>query len=129
MRTVEFYPKAVGYLLIGVVSLLVAFNIYGVFVVGLMSVPSLLITSVVLYMLCTRHRWTKPIVRLWAALIMITGGLGVFIFLIAVPEGGSPVEVGVVLFQIAFGGIVYGLDRWCILSPERAELREKGTRP
>lgn len=94
MRTVEFYPKAVGYPLIGVVSLLVAFNIYGVFVVGLMSVPSLLITSVVLYMLCTRHRWTKPIVRLWAALIMITGGLGVFIFLIAFPEGGSPVEMG-----------------------------------
>ena len=122
MRTVEFRPQALGYLLSGIFALLFASNAYGIYKGGIIALPSLLITGVVLYMVLARHRWTKPIVRLWAAILMFSGAFGVFFLLVASPRGVSPIQTGGALFSLVLGGLVYSIERWCILSPEKAEL-------
>ena len=114
---VEFRSRSFFYFLVGVLGVSI--------VIGLMALASLrwvsailfLVTFPVLYFVWTRHKWTRPVVKLWSV-FMMAGGYGFF-------RGRTDVATSYsALVLLILGAAVYWLSGKYILTQTEVEVLE-----
>ena len=104
--TTNFHRRKFILILCSAITILLAWNFYALIVFGLgLALIPIIFQSAILYCLYNAHVMSKPLIKIWAALMMVSGFFGLII-------AGFEKSISIDQFLIHIVYLIAGLYAW-----------------